>query len=179
MIEMPTTQQKQSRLFITASTLGILSALVWVVTALWWNLEPANLPRIDQPVSILNPNNEIETGTSIIMRLVVDKPVPLNVVGSNRFISCDSGKLQPLVSTERDLPQGSYEIISDSTLLPSDILDGDVCRVGWRVEYEINPIRDEVLEFYSEPFTVINTVLDDLEGEPGPQGPPGEDAPTN
>lgn len=139
------------------SVLAALSIGGWVIFGaafLWWQVEPARLPDLSVPIPILNADNTIRVGEPVIMELKIEKGTPREVVGSTRFISCDSGNLVTLTSVSRSLPTGSFTVIADDVLLPDKFLDGDICKFTYRIEYRINWVRTEVAEWSSEPFLV-------------------------
>lgn len=140
--------------------LVLAALLAWGVLFVWWQVRPVWLPDIKQPIPVLNENHEISPGEPIVLELVVDKPVETDVSNSTRWIACESGNLITLTSNPTDLPAGKYTIIADSVILPDKFATADTCRFFYRVDFRINPIRDESREYVSEWFTVV---LDDRE----------------
>lgn len=144
--------------FVTVSLFGMVGLGSILALGAWWAFQPVHLPTVDQPIEINNENREIYVGDPILMTLVVNRPRDYQTIETQRFIECpDSGKLQPMTDGEaRTLPSGSYTLEVDNVVLPGPVLDGDACRFLFRNTYEINPLRDEIVEFRSEFFTVYN-----------------------
>lgn len=151
---MTTNGQRTFRVALVASWTFLVLAFAAIAVVTYWTVRPADLPTIDQPIPILNDNNTITVGEPIVMELRVNKPRPTQVIGSDRFIICESGNLITLTSTPSELPDGEFTIIADGAILTDNIIDGDVCTFLYRVDYQINPIRFETAEYESEPFTV-------------------------
>jgi hypothetical protein len=145
------------KFFIFAAAIAVIGWGGFMLLSLWWLFQPVSLPSIEEPVPVLNENNTVFLGENIEMALGVTKPIDYQAVDNTRYIECASGKLIPLTSGEpRTLPIGTYTLNVDSIILPSPVIDGDSCTVLFRVIYEINPLRDEQIEFRSEAFAVYN-----------------------
>ena len=143
------------RALTAAAVIGIGGWFVIMAGWLWWTFQPVSLPSVDEPIPVLNDGNEVAIGEPIVLELKVDKPADARTVSSTRFIQCQSGNLVTLTSTARDLPVGAYTIISDSVILPAKVSPGDVCVFTFRITYQVNPIRIEVVDWESERFTVL------------------------
>jgi hypothetical protein len=151
--------KKTRRAFGITASIAIGGWTVLLLGWLWWTFQPANLPTIATPIPILNENNEIAIGEAIIMQLEIDKPNPTRTISSTRLIKCNSGNLVTLTEQPvKDLPTGSFSVVSDSVVLPAKITPGDLCVFTYRNTYEINPIRTETVEWTSETFTVLPPV---------------------
>jgi hypothetical protein len=46
-------------------------------------------------------------------------------------------------------------VVSDSIIIPAKVTPGDVCVAVFEITYRINPIREEVARWDSEPFRVL------------------------
>lgn len=150
------TQAKKSRALLAIASAAFVG---WMgMFALWlaWSFWPVNLPTVEQPIPILNANRTVAVGEPIVMLLKVNKPDPVNVRSADRLIRCDSGNLITLTSTAIDLPTGEFVVESSSVILPDKIISGDRCTFLYRIGYYINPVRTEVAEYESEPFTTID-----------------------
>lgn len=154
-------------------TLGLIVSLI--LGATWLVVYPVELTSIVQPIPIdsdvmvdcewPDPDPEVETkvagvcpevsvGDPILHTLEVSKPPGLNTVGSERFITCESGNLVTLVSVQRELPPGDFVVTVEDLLLPNKILDQDVCQLTYQVEYQINPLRNATASYTSQWFVV-------------------------
>lgn len=146
------------RLFIAASTVGIVGWMFILALLGYWYLSPVTLPSVTEPLPILNKDRTIAVGEPIVVRLDVVKTVPLDVERATRFIACESGNLITLTPSSTSgvgtLPVGTYTVISDNVILPNKVSEGDVCTMNFMVTYHINPVRDEMLALQSEPFTI-------------------------
>jgi len=135
--------------------LVIVSWLVFLVVALFWQVYPYKVSSIKQPIKILNKNKQVAIGESIIQELHINKPnnnVPIDV---SRTLLCEDGNLvtlSPNVAT--NLPLGEYTIINDKYVLPPKVAIGSKCIFVWRQSYQVNPIKKIAVEWRSETFTV-------------------------
>ena len=144
------------RLFGAAAVIGIAGWVGLLALWGWWSLQPVALPTVTEPMPVLNPNREVAIGDPLLLQLDVVKQQELDAVGTSRYLACESSNLVTLTSmTAINLPVGEYTVIADSIVLPAKITPGDVCRAVISVTYHVNPIRDDDVEFTSEPFTVL------------------------
>jgi hypothetical protein len=146
-----------TRLFTAAALIGVTGWVILLGLFGWWMVQPVTMPSIAEPINVLNPGNRVAIGDPLVMRLVVNKPNPAEAVNSTRRLECPtSGNLVTLTAGSAvPLPVGAYTLVSDNVVMPAKVTPGDVCEAVWVVVYHINPIRDEVLEWRSEPFTVL------------------------
>lgn len=146
----------QIRVFTAAALIGGGGWAILLGLWGWWTLQPTSLPVVTEPIEVLNPGNDVAIGEALVMRLVVNKPNPATAVSSSRRLECLSGNLVTLTSGSAvPLPVGSYTLVSDNVIMPAKVTPGDTCDAVWTIRYRINPIRDEVVEWRSEPFTVL------------------------
>lgn len=145
------------RLFGAAAVVGIVGWVILLCLWAWWMLQPANLPSVTEPMPVLNLNDEVAIGESLLLQLDVTKSQELTAVSTGRFIECpESGNLVTLTGLDAiNLPTGSYTVVADSITLPPKVTVGDRCQAVIRVTYRINPVRVESVEFESELFTVM------------------------
>lgn len=143
--------------FIVAATLGLSSATGLLGIYLWWMLQPVAVPVITEPIPVLNENREIAYGEPIVLELDVLKTEDFRDSSSERFLKCESGNLVTLFSpgASTELPVGEYTVVSDVVELPQKVAVGDVCYHSFEVTFEVNPIRDIMATYDSEPFTVV------------------------
>jgi hypothetical protein len=147
------TRREKFYFMVALVTMGIYGVLMALLV--FWAIQPARLPVVVEPLPVLNPDREIAVGETIVLELDVTKTVELEPHTASRFLTCESGNLVTLTANRTTLPVGTYTLISDSVQLPRKITVGDVCVMNFRVAYHINPMRDEVLDLESEPFTVV------------------------
>lgn len=143
------------RVFMAAGIVGIVGWLLVLILLGWWQLQPAALPTVTEPLPILNPGHQVAIGEPIVLQIDVVKDTETTVATSTRFLACQSGNLVTLTSQPTNLPVGDYTIVSDNVILPAKVTPGDVCTMNFRIVYRINPIRTEALALESEPFTVL------------------------
>lgn len=134
----------------------LVSACIVFSTAVfvYWLVQPAKLPYIIEPIEILNDNNEIAIGEPVEMKLHIVKTDEVRTTNQTPRIECNSGNLVTLVGSNKDLPIGEYQIISNSYLLPPKVLIGDTCRFYFQTTFEINPIKSVSADWVSEDFKV-------------------------
>ena len=146
------------RVFLVAAWVSILGIGLVVVgyglVTAWWLNRPVTLPTVVTPIPILNPDQRIAVGEPIRMLLTIDKPQDVATERTSRAIVCDSGNLVTLTESTRDVPVGSFTTVADNVDLPPKVTPGDTCRFRYTVDYRINPIRIDTVEWLSEPFTV-------------------------
>ena len=152
-----------TRAFTVAAAVGILGWMLLLGLWGWWTFQPVALPTMVQPIQVMNPGNAVAINDPLIMRLEVTKPQDVTPVGNSRYLECQSGNLVALVAPTVPLPVGVYTVVSDSLIIPAKVTPGDTCRAVFAVTYAINPIRNEVQRFTSEPFTVLPAETDTLE----------------
>jgi hypothetical protein len=150
-----TPQSTLQKFFVGAAFIGIAGWVFIMALLGFWYLVPVNLPTVTEPMPILNPGNRIAIGEPIVLQLDVVKKTPTEVNAYSRFLTCTSGNLVTLTGSPTNLPVGKYTVINDSAILPAKVSPGEVCTFNIRVSYRINPVRTEVLNLESEPFTVM------------------------
>lgn len=143
-------------LFTTAAIIGIFGWGFLIVIWMWWTLQPTVLPRVTEPMPVLNENNEVGVGDTLLVQLSITKLKEQTPIDSSRYISCASGNLITLTAAPTKLPVGSYEVISDDVIIPERLSVGDTCTFEITIVYEINPIRTESVTFKSELFTIVD-----------------------
>ena len=143
------------RAFGIAALVGMGGWMLLLGVWAWWMLQPANLPTITEPIEVLNPGDAVAVGDPLVLRLEVDKPRPASPVNSARLLECESGNLVTLTSTPTPLPVGTYTVISDNLTIPAKVTPGDTCVATFNITFRINPIRDEVARWSSEPFVIL------------------------
>jgi hypothetical protein len=152
-------------LFAVASCVAIGGWALLLGLLGWWQFQPAALPDVTEPIPVLNPGRQVAINTPVILRLEVAKPQEVNPSGSVRYLECESGNLVTLTpSPALPLPVGAYTVISDNIIIPAKVTAGDTCRAVFAITYTINPIRDEVQRFTSEPFHVLPAQSDTIGG---------------
>ena len=144
-----------NKLIHLLATLIILGNLFIIGLAAYWQFQPYELPYIQEPIEILNENNEIAVGEPIKMHLYIVKNKEVRAVNQTPRIECESGNLVTLVGKARDLPVGSYSLTSDKYLLPPKVLVGDTCEFFFQTTFEINPLKTAQQDWVSEQFKVV------------------------
>ena len=142
-----------------ALVIGSWLAISFIVTAsvlsIFWLLAPYQVTQIEEPINIVNENNEVRIGEPIIQELKIHKPdddAPTNV---SRLILCEDGNLVTLSNLQTlNLPVGKYTLVNDRYILPPKVAVGSRCQFVWRQSYPVNPIRSIQVEWRSETFTV-------------------------
>ena len=137
-----------------AAAVGMVGWVGLMLLGAFWLVQPAGLPRVEEPIEVLNPGNRVAVGDTLVMRLEVAKSVPREPVDSARWLECESGNLVTLTATISELPVGVYTVISDSVVIPAKVAMGDTCKAVLSVDFRVNPIRVETLTVASEPFTI-------------------------
>jgi hypothetical protein len=142
--------------FAVAAVIGVGGWLLLLAVWGWWMLQPAHLPDIHQPIAVLNPGHEVAIGTPVVLRLEVTKSHELNPVRSTRLLECESGNLVTMTPLPpQNLPVGTYRVIADDLIVPAKVTPGDTCRATFVITFKVNPVRDEVARYTSQPFTVL------------------------
>lgn len=137
-----------SFVFIVATIL-ILSYLVWLL------YKPIEVYYdIEQPYKVTNEYKQVQVGEPVFIKQVYCKE------GNYRttiIIILEDGFYETLRQIESVVPEGCYDNISRSAVIPSYTLPGEY-RIRYRMIVHVNPFRDEVYEFVSEYFQVVNGV---------------------
>ena len=146
-----------TRVLLTGAWFGIIGSLCIMAVLIFWTVVPVTIPEIEEPLPILNPDNEIAVGEPIVLELNVFKEHQFLSADSNRYLRCSDGNLKLLVSDGRStqLPVGEYTLINDNVSLPSGLTIGAVCEHVFDVTFDVNPIRSVQTAYVSEPFTVV------------------------
>lgn len=121
-------------------------------------LYPYPVATIEEPIRILNKNNEIAIGEPIIQELKITKPNNIPPTDPTRVLICSDGNLVTLsaVPNTLNLPTGSYTFINDKYILPPKVVVGSECHFVWTQAYQVNWIRKIPVEWVSEQFKVVN-----------------------
>lgn len=151
------------RLFALAAFVGVAGWAALLGVFVWWTVQPAHLPEVTEPIEVMNPGNAVAINSPLVLRLEVTKRQERAPTGSVRFLECESGNLVTLTSSPVRLPVGSYTVVSDNIVIPAKVTPGDTCRAVFEITYTVNPIRDEVVRFDSESFTVLPATATTLE----------------
>lgn len=140
----------------TLSYIVLIIVFGFMMLMFYWLLAPITIATIEEPIPILNENNEIAIGDTILMQLEIEKFSDAKVDASV-YITCDDGNLVTMASPNSGttLPKGQYSFTSDSYVLPPKVAVGAVCTFHYLNIYEPNPVRTIQSEWVSEPFTVI------------------------
>lgn len=141
----------------------VLNALAWVAIIgnlcfifliAWWLIHPYRLPKLKQPIQILNENKTIAIGDPIKMNLIVEKDREMKPTSIVRNITCNDGNLVTMAGDIVDLPKGNYTVASDRFILPPKVAKGSVCQFNFTNTYKLNPIRSQTTTYSSEQFKV-------------------------
>lgn len=134
--------------------LAIVGNLILISCVAFWIIYPYHLPDIKEPIPILNQDNKIAVGENIRMQLEINKRAA-TVNNNTVFITCDDGNLVTMSSENtKNLPVGTFVVVSDSYVLPPKVKVGSVCTFHFRNNYKVNPIRSITKDWQSEPFEV-------------------------
>lgn len=134
--------------------IAIIGNIFLILLTAFWLYYPYQLPYVEQPIEIENPNKEIRIGEPILMTIHVSKPNDIVPV-SQHNITCNDGNLVTLTSSARNLPKGEYTINSSNYILPPKVLVGSECQFNFINVYQLNPIRTETVKWSSEQFKVL------------------------
>ncbi len=136
------------------ATLIIIGNLFLIGLVAYWLIKDYPVTYVEQPIEILNENNQIARGEPIVMKL--------NIVKNNNYspsssstILCNDGSLFTLASRSVSLPDGEYTIISRSYILPDTVNVGATCKFKFTNNYKVNPIRTKSVVWESQDFKVI------------------------
>lgn len=145
------------KVLTVASWVAIASIVGLSALTVFWLLYPYPVSTIEQPIRILNKNNEVAIGSPIVQELKIHKPNNLPPSDASRVLVCEDGNLITLASLPNtlNLPTGEYTLINDRYVLPPKVSVGARCVFVWRQSYQVNPIRKIHVEWKSEPFVVI------------------------
>lgn len=115
------------------------------------------LPYVTEPIEIVNPNNEIAIGDTIVMKLVIQKTELLPIESNSVNITCDDGNLITMVAPEMagTLPVGEHVSVIDSYDLPAKATIGSRCQFNFINTYHINQYIEETVIWSSEQFKVL------------------------
>ena len=160
-------------LYFTVSLMAISGVVGLLV---FWTFQPYELPTVQEPIRVLNtprvPRDElpievdidqesfpvIRQGEPFIMELEVNKPQEIAPVAT-RFFECISGNLVTLTSGSVDLPVGEYTVTTASDfsdpqrppiVTPNKFTVHDICRFGFDLTYDVNPLTKPEVSWRSE-----------------------------
>lgn len=132
---------------------AILGNIFLIILTAFWLYYPYQLPYVEQPIEILNENNEIAVGETIKMKINIVKEREAEVIVRPN-ITCNDGVITPLVSKDITLPLGAHIRFSNDYQMPPAPV-GSKCMFNFEVTYEVNPIRTENITWSSEEFKVV------------------------
>jgi len=145
----------KNRIIVAAMWLAISLITLIAITIILWLIMPYRVATIQQPINILNENNEIRIGEAIVQELKISKPNNEPPIDVSRLLLCEDGNLVTLAPvTASNLPIGTYTVINDTYILPPKVAVGTRCTFVFRQAYKVNPIRAVPVEWRSEYFTV-------------------------
>jgi hypothetical protein len=152
----PLSAHHKNRLFIVVSWIAIAFITISSAIIIFWLLYPYKVSSIDVPINIVNKDNQVQLGHSIIQELKIDKPNNIPPTNATRVLICDNGELVTLapIPSALNLPIGTYTLINDRYILPKQVPVGSMCSFVWTQDYKVNPIRSISVEWRSELFKV-------------------------
>ena len=166
--DLPKPSRAKKILYVVSSCI-IAFAIGFMLLIIFWLLAPYKTAELEVPVEVLNSKHEISAGEHILMKVKATKYA--NVTPSrSEFIICDDGSLTFMdpgpsrnlpPGPSRNLPPGTYTIYNDENVLPAKLIPGATCRYHFRYGYKVNPVREIVKEWVSEPFFVVKGDLTD------------------
>lgn len=147
---------RKNKIFTIISWAIIGFIAIVSATMIFWLLYPYPVSTIEEPIRILNKNNEIAIGEPIIQELKITKPNNIAPTDPTRVLICGDGNLITLsaIPTTLNLPTGSYTFINDKYILPPKVAVGSTCHFVWTQSYQVNWIRKIPVEWTSEQFKV-------------------------
>lgn len=141
---------REKRFINSLMLLSLLIAFLTVGLALFWIIYPYN-PLVVKS-AVVDPN-KVETGDAIFLTIDYCKRAG---VGErvNRYLQGNNKVIQlPPVDLEANTSRGCNKV-EIPIRLPDDIIP-DLYKLHYVVDYKVNPIRTETIEFYSEEFEVV------------------------
>ena len=149
------TISRSRKIWYTFSSIVIVFAAGFILLAIFWMVYPYKTAEIKTPVPILNENNEIARGDTVLLKVVVTKYTDV-APERDELITCDDGSITFINPGDTtNLPPGTYTFTNDKNTLPEKLVVGAVCKYHFRYSYRVNPIREINKEWDSEPFTVV------------------------
>jgi hypothetical protein len=146
---------RSRKIWYAFSTVVIIFAAGFILLVIFWMVFPYKTAEIKQPVPVLNENNEVAIGDNLELKVSVTK---YSDAFPNRteIITCDDGSIT-FVDPGRtsNFPPGTYEFVNDSNVIPDKLIPGATCMYHFRYTYRVNPVREIVKEWDSEPFLVL------------------------
>lgn len=148
---------RKNKIFTIVSWIAISFITFVSATMIFWLLYPYPVSTIEEPIRILNKNNEVAVGEPIIQELKITKPNNIAPADPTRVIICDDGNLVTMagVPSALNLPIGSYTFVNDKYILPPKVAVGAKCSFVWTQTYQVNPIRKIAVEWTSEQFKIV------------------------
>ena len=154
----PTDIPKSRKILYAVSTAIIVVAISFMLVILFWLLYPYKTADLKVPVEVLNQNNKIGVGEKIVLKVEATKYSNVTPRRSE-FITCDDGSLTFVDPGEpQNIPPGKYTIINDTNLVPAKLVPGLTCKFHFRYGYKVNPVKEIIKEWESEPFLVVEGV---------------------
>jgi hypothetical protein len=130
-------------------------AFLALVTALflYWLYQPSNVLELKEtpvPVRTVPPNGDngiVILHVKYCKNVEVDGRVRISFVSKSRevFLPVSTDR-QPARCLDNELP----------ILIPSE-LPADTYKIHFRVDYQVNPIKNQLVEFDSKPFEVVGS----------------------
>lgn len=136
------------------SLITYVSAGCLLFVLIFWSLWPYKTAEVEQPFPLVS--NQLNQGDVIAFYVRGYRYTEVDVE-IEKTLQCD-GQLYLLDKVSAQgitQPKGQIDSIATQTRVPEITPDGSICIVRFRNSYQVNPIRDVVVWFETEPFEVI------------------------
>lgn len=142
------------------ATIGFfVAAFAWgVLTVAYWLYWPYTVAQLEQPIKVLNINNEVEPGGRIDLLIRVSKTGDYQVDRDRivRGLQCPNGAFYGVEPEDSaiNLPVGQFERVRGFKLTEAAVQVED-CNFIFRLEYPVNPLRVIVETWVSENIDIV------------------------
>lgn len=146
---------KGRRIAYILSGMVLTFAFGFMLLVIFWLIYPYKIASIEEPIEVLNPNNEVAVGENLRLEVRVTKYDEI-YPDRSEYITCNDGSLTFIdPGTAKIVPPGKYVIVNDDNVISPGIHIGSRCRFHFQYTYKVNPIRNVIKEWDSEEFLVL------------------------
>lgn len=133
-------------------------AITWaILTLAYWLYAPYTVATLEQPIKVLNPNNEVVPGRAIDLLIVVSKTGDFEAEKITRGLSCPNGSFYAVTPQDSaiSLPVGEFQRVRSFKLDELTPTGLEKCKFIFRLEYQVNPVRTVVETWVSENISTV------------------------
>lgn len=148
-------------------------AAVMVMILVYWRVAPYDVLQIHGKIPV-RPTT-LNQGDALIQTFNYCKTMESTGIIERQLVSTTRVIILP---TQRDEGHKFCGTIDVPLVLPNPMAS-DTYRVHYKITYDVNPVRSQEIEFYTEPFTVLGSPKQTQDVTPSDKVPEEDNPPTD